>query len=101
MTARIYRPSRTATQSGEARSKLWILEFAPESPPDIDPLMGWTGSRDMKREVQLRFGTKEEAIAYAEKNCIAYEVEPQKETSRKLQSYSDNFRSTRFGQWTH
>ena len=101
MTARIYRPSRTATQSGEARTKLWVLEFAPESSPEIDPLMGWTGSRDMKREVRLRFGSKDEAVAYAERNGIGYTVEPAKETSRKLISYSDNFRTTRVGQWTH
>jgi hypothetical protein len=101
MKARIYRPSRSATQSGEARSKLWILEFAPELAPEIDPLMGWTGSRDMRREVRLSFGSKEEAIAYAEKNGIAYRVEPPNETRRKLISYSDNFKSTRLGQWTH
>ncbi|MFZ0557947.1 MAG: ETC complex I subunit [Methylovirgula sp.] len=101
MKARIYLPSRSATQSGEARSKLWVLEFVPELPPEIDPLMGWTGSRDMRRQVTLNFGTKEEAIAYAEKNKIAYWVEPPKETKRKLISYSDNFKSTRLDQWTH
>ncbi|HLH10283.1 MAG TPA: ETC complex I subunit [Methylovirgula sp.] len=101
MTARIYRPGRSATQSGEALSKLWVLEFAPEFAPDIDPLMGWTGSRDMRREVRLRFGSMEEAIAYAEKNGIAYTLEPPKETKRQLISYSDNFRSTRHGLWTH
>jgi hypothetical protein len=101
MTARIYRPSRSTTQSGEARSKLWVLEFAPQLPPEIDPLMGWTGSRDMRREVKLSFGTQEEAVAYAEKNCIPYEIEPPTETKRKLISYSDNFRSTRRGLWTH
>jgi ETC complex I subunit conserved region len=101
MKARIYRPSRSTTQSGEARSKLWVLEFAPELPQEIDPLMGWTGSRDMRREVKLSFGSKEEAVAYAEKNCIPYEIERPNETRRKLISYSDNFKSTRLGQWTH
>jgi hypothetical protein len=100
MKARIYRPSRTATQSGEAR-QLWVLEFVPELAPEIDPLMGWTGSREMRREVTLNFGTKEEAIAYAEKNNITYWVEIPKETKRKLISYSDNFKSTRLDQWTH
>jgi hypothetical protein len=101
MTARIYRPSRSTTQSGEARSKLWVLEFAPELPTEIDPLMGWTGSRDMRREIKLSFGSKEEAVAYAEKNGIAYKVERPHESRRKLISYSDNFKSTRLGQWTH
>ncbi len=101
MKARIYRPSRSATQSGEARSKLWVLEFAPELAPEIDPLMGWTGSRDMRREVKLNFATQEEAIAYAEKNNVAYWVEPPKEERRKLISYADNFKATRLDQWTH
>ena len=101
MKARIYRPSRSTTQSGGARSKLWLLEFVPELPPEIDPLMGWTGSQDMRREVRLNFGTKAEAVAYAGKHGIAYEVEEPSETKRKLISYSDNFKSTRRGLWTH
>ncbi|MFZ1079809.1 MAG: ETC complex I subunit, partial [Methylovirgula sp.] len=92
MKARIYLPSRSAMQSGEARSKLWVLEFAPELAPEIDPLMGWTGSRDMRREIKLSFGSEAEAVAYAQKNGIAYEIEPPKETRRKLMSYSDNFK---------
>jgi hypothetical protein len=101
MTARIYRPGRTATQSGQAKSKLWVLEFAPEFAPQIDSLMGWTGSRDMRRQVRLHFGTQEEAIAYADKNGIPYLLEEPRPIARKIQSYSDNFKSTRVGQWTH
>jgi NADH dehydrogenase ubiquinone Fe-S protein 4 len=101
MKARIYRPSRSATQSGDACSKLWVLEFVSELPPEIDPLMGWTGSRDMRREIKLNFGTQEEAISYAEKNNLAYSIEPPKEERRKLISYSDNFKATRLDQWTH
>ncbi len=101
MTARIYRPARTATQSGSARTKLWVLEFEPESPREIDPLMGWTSSSDMKSQVRLSFGDKEEAIAYAKKRGLAYRVEEPKPDTPKIVSYSDNFRSTRLGQWTH
>ncbi|QXX73993.1 ETC complex I subunit [Methylovirgula sp. HY1] len=101
MTARIYRPTRTATQSGEARSLFWILEFAPSTPQDIDPLMGWTGSSDMKRQIRLRFGSEEEAIAYARKNGLAYRVEQPVKVTRKIMAYADNFKSTRHGLWTH
>jgi len=101
MTARIYRPSRTATQSGEARSQFWVLEYAPETPPDIDPLMGWTGSTDMKRQIRLSFGSEEEAIAYAKKQGIAYRVEEPSKVARRIQAYADNFKSTRHGLWTH
>ncbi len=75
MTARIYRPSRTTTQSGIARAKLWVLEFEPAAPRQIDPLMGWTSSGDMTSQVRLNFATKEEAIAYAGKNGLSYRVE--------------------------
>jgi hypothetical protein len=101
MTARIYRPSRTTTQSGIARSKLWVLEFEPAAPRQIDPLMGWTSSGDMKSQVRLNFATKEEAIAYAGKNGLSYWVEDTKPAPRKILSYSDNFKTTRRGQWTH
>ena len=74
MTARIYKPARTAMQSGHAKTKEWVLDYEPEQPPTIEPLMGWTSSADMKQQVQLRFDTKEEAIAYCERHGIAYQV---------------------------
>jgi ETC complex I subunit conserved region len=101
ITARIYRPSRTATQSGVARAKLWILEFEPAAAREIDPLMGWTSSRDMRSQVRLKFATKEEAVAYAGKNGLNYRIEEPNPVPRKLLSYSDNFKSTRVDQWTH
>jgi ETC complex I subunit conserved region len=101
MTARIYRPTRATVQSGKARAKYWLLEYEPEFARQIEPLMGWTSSSDMKSQVKLEFGTKEEAIAYAEKHGIAFRVEEWKPTPRKTISYSDNFRSTRHDLWTH
>ncbi len=101
MVARIYKPAKTAMQSGEGRTKEWVLEFAPASPREIEPLMGWTGTRDMRAEVELAFGTKDEAMAYAEREGIAYQVfEP---APRKMirKSYADNFKYGRIGRWTH
>ena len=100
MTARIYLPARTAMQSGQGKDK-WILEFEPETPRAIEPLMGWTSSSDMKAQVRLRFATKEEAIAYAEREGVAYRVEEPKPVKRKIVSYSDNFRHNRTAPWTH
>ena len=74
MAARIYKPAKTAMQSGSARSQDWVLEFEPETPREIEPLMGWTSSGDMKSQIRLSFDSKEEAIAYAERNGIAYHV---------------------------
>jgi hypothetical protein len=101
MSARIYRPTRSATQSGQACSQFWVLEFAPEAAQDIDPLMGWTGSGDMKRQIRLKFGSEEEAIAYAQKHGLAYRVEQPEKVARKILAYADNFKSTRLGLWTH
>src|SRR5512145_2396777 len=74
MTARIYKPARTAMQSGPARTKEWVLEYEPAAAREIDPLMGWTSSRDMKAQIRLSFDTKAEAIAYADRNAIPYRV---------------------------
>ncbi len=101
MSARIYRPSRTATQSGHANAKHWVLEFEPAEPRQIDPLMGWTSSGDMTSQVRLNFATKEEAVAYADKNGLSYRVEESKPGARRIQSYADNFKSTRIDLWTH
>jgi hypothetical protein len=101
MAARIYKPARTAMQAGLAQTKEWVLEFEPEAPRAIEPLMGWTSSSDMRSQVRLAFGTKEEAVAYAEHNGIAYTVsepEPRRPTRK---TYADNFKFGRIGSWTH
>jgi hypothetical protein len=100
MTARIYQPARTATQSGQGKDK-WVLEYEPEVARSIDPLMGWTSSSDMKSQIKLQFDTKEEAIAYAERNGVAYRVEEPKPATRKIMSYSDNFAPNRVVPWSH
>src|SRR5580658_2987545 len=100
MTAKIYRPSRTAMQSGDAKDK-WLLEYEPETARQIEPLMGWTSSTDMRSQIKLRFDTQEEAVAYAQRNGIAYRIEERKESTRKVVSYSDNFRTNRAIPWSH
>jgi hypothetical protein len=101
MTARISRPAKTAMQSGSAKSDRWLLEYEPEAARSVEPLMGWTSSTDMKSQIRLWFDTRDEAIAYATRNGIAYRVEEPREATRKAVSYSDNFKYTRVGQWTH
>jgi hypothetical protein len=101
MTARIYKPARTAMQSGNAKTKLWLLEYEPEAPRVVEPLMGWTSSTDMKSQIRLRFATKEEAVAYCEREGIPYQVMEPKEPARRAIAYSDNFAFQRRGLWTH
>lgn len=101
MPARIYKPARTAMQSGTARTRLWLLEFEPEAPRQVEPLMGWTSSADTKQQLRLYFATKEEAVAYCEKHGIAYQVSEPKQPARRKIAYADNFAFKRVGQWTH
>jgi len=101
MTARIYKPARTAMQSGTAKTKEWVLDYEPDQPRTVEPLMGWTSSGDMKQQLRLYFDTKDEAIAYCERNAIAYELFESTPHKRAQISYSDNFAFTRRGAWTH
>jgi NADH dehydrogenase ubiquinone Fe-S protein 4 len=101
MSARIYSPAKTAMQSGKAKTGHWVLEFEPEKPRKIDPLMGYTTSGDMKSQISLTFNTREEAVAYAEKHGIAFRVQEPKEAKRRQISYAENFRYDRKIPWTH
>jgi hypothetical protein len=101
MTARIYKPAKTAMQSGTAKTKEWVLDYEPEQPREIEPLMGWTSSGDMRQQVQLRFDSAEEAIAYCERQGIAYQVFQSTPPARRVISYADNFAFNRRDPWTH
>jgi len=95
MKVRIFRPAKTAMQAGEARTLKWLLEFEPATPRLRDPLMGWTGSRDTRRQVLLTFDTLEEAIAYADRQGYTYSVQVPHRPKRRPKSYAENFRYRR------
>jgi NADH dehydrogenase ubiquinone Fe-S protein 4 len=99
--ARIYKPAKTAMQSGTAKNKDWVLDYEPSEPREVEPLMGWTSSGDMRQQLHLRFETKQEAIAYCERHGIPYQVAEPKERARRGISYADNFAYTRRSPWTH
>jgi hypothetical protein len=101
MRARIYQPTKNAMQSGKARTKQWVLEYEPETPSVIDPLMGWTGSDDMRQQVCLEFDNAEEAQAYAMRHAIPYQIFEPHLPSQKSKSYSENFRFDRKVPWSH
>jgi hypothetical protein len=101
MVARIYKPARTAMQSGQAKTKEWLLVYEPEVARQIEPLMGWTASSDMKQQLRLSFASQEEAVAYAERHRIPFRVFEPKEPARRKIAYADNFSFRRVGQWTH
>ena len=101
MLARIFKPAKTAMQSGKAGPIKWVLEYAPETRAAADPLMGYTSQVDMRRQIRLEFDTREEAIAYAERNAIPYTAAPAHDPAAKKISYADNFRFSRPQPWTH
>ncbi len=100
MEVRIFKPAKTAMQQGRAVGERWVLEFEPGA-RQVEPLMGWTSSKDTRRQVSLRFDSKEAAIAYAEKQGLMYSLEAPRERKVKPKAYADNFRFDRPHAWTH
>jgi len=103
MLARIYQPAKSAMTQGRANTEGWILEYAPQERKRIDPLMGWTGSGDTRRQVRLRFETKEAAIDYATRHGLAHYVEEEKPRRQNVRpmGYAGNFAHNRRTSWTH
>lgn len=101
MLARIFRPAKTAMQSGKAKSQGWVLKFEPSAARNPDPLMGWTQTRDTTGQVRLPFDTQEEAVAYAERHGIAFQLSDAQPQKRILKAYADNFAYGRKVPWTH
>ncbi len=103
MRARIFQPARTAMSSGTAKTKHWVLEYAPASARDIDPLMGWTSSSDTQSQVRLTFDSRDAAEEYAKDHGIDAQVfEPKKRKANiRPRGYGENFATDRRGAWTH
>jgi hypothetical protein len=101
MLARIFRPAKTAMQSGRASTRDWVLVFEPNSARVPDPLMGWTQTTDTDGQIRLTFDTREAAVAYARRHGIAFEVLPDPEVKRIVKAYADNFAFQRKQPWTH
>jgi hypothetical protein len=100
MKVRIFKPTKTAMQSGQGKTKEWLLESEP-APKEVDALMGWTGSRNTMEQVQLFFPSLDEAKAYAEKSGWQHTVELPHTRPVRPKAYADNFAYNRLGRWTH
>ena len=103
MRARIYKPAKTAMSSGTAKTRHWVLEFAPAAAREVDPLMGWTSSSDMNSQVRLRFDTLEAAQEYAKAHGIdAAVLKPKaRKPNIRPRGYGENFATDRKGRLTH
>lgn len=99
--ARIYRPEKIATQSGERKTKAWVLEYDPERKRTRDELTGWTGSDDMRSQVRMEFPSQEAAVEYVKRKGIEYELKIPSEQKAQVKSYTDNFNAKRRDLWTH
>ncbi|MCK5424239.1 MAG: ETC complex I subunit [Emcibacter sp.] len=91
MTARIYCPTKNAMQSGMKNTCNWILEYIAEKGKNLDPLMGWTGSSDMNGQISLKFVSKDDAVSYAKRNGITYEITEPKARKVRIRAYADVF----------
>jgi ETC complex I subunit conserved region len=92
---RIYRPAKTAMQSGIAKTRDWVLEYEPATPREPDPLMGWASAGDTLNEVRLKFATLDAAVEFARKRGLEYTVIPPEQRTIRPKSYADNFRYDR------
>lgn len=102
MFARIYRPAKTAMQSGKSKADHWVLEFEQQAARQTDPLMGWTSGSDMdSNQVRLTFETKDAAIAYAKERQIPHQVMDRDDPKPVIKTYADNFAFRRRVPWTH
>lgn len=103
MRARIFQPAKTAMSSGTAKTKHWVLEFAPAQARSVDPLMGWTSSADTQSQVSLTFDTKEAALDYAQDRGIDAQVQEPNRRKPNVRpgGYGENFATNRRGAWTH
>jgi len=99
--ARIYQQPKNAMQSGMANTHDWVFEYQPAVARRADPLMGWIGSNDTQAQVRLKFDSRDEAVAYATANGIAFDVELPKIKQFRPKAYADNFKNSRAENWTH
>ncbi len=90
MTARIYQPTKSVTQSGRAKDN-WVLEYAQDGKREIDGLMGWTGSADTRAQIKMKFSSRDDAESYARKQGLNYDLQEPQQRRVRPKSYTDNF----------
>ena len=101
MTIKIYKPSKTAMQSGFGKTKKWLAEFISEKQTEKDSLMGWNSSADTQAQIRIFFDSKEQAIDWAKNNNYQYFLDEPKLKKVKIKSYSSNFDTNKKESWTH
>lgn len=90
LKAKIYRPAKTAMQSGRAKARKWVFEYVPMQKNSPEPLMGWNSGGTIQ-QIRLEFDSEEAAIAYAREKGVAYETIEPKKRLYKPKSYAANY----------
>ena len=101
MTFKIYKPSKTAMQSGFGKTKEWLAEYISNAETVKDSLMGWNSSSDTKSQIKVFFDSKIQAIEWAKNNNHQYYVEEPTIRKVKIKSYASNFDINKKESWTH
>jgi len=86
-------------QSGDKNQYQWQITWKNRQRWS-NPLMGWTSTADPMSNIKLTFDSKEDAVAYAEKNGWKMEVRPETAVANEnvpagTNNYSQNFLSKR------
>ena len=95
MKIKIYKPAKSATQSGKFKFK-WIVEFEEEiNHRSIDPQTKWVSTNSTESQLRFSFNSKEEAVDFAkkqsEKHNLQIEIQEQKISQITKKCYADNF----------
>ncbi|MES2961755.1 MAG: NADH dehydrogenase ubiquinone Fe-S protein 4 [Pseudomonadota bacterium] len=92
MKVKIFRPAKSAMQSGKRNIKKWLMEPIEENNiRSVSPVTGWVSASNTSSQLEFVFENKEEAIKFAEKRGFEYEVEEPKEAVVVKKSYAANF----------
>ena len=92
MKVHIYKPSKSTMQSGHGKTNKWVLEYELASKRTPEPLMGWVSSEDTNNQIQLKFDTQEEAVAFAQAKGWNYTVAVSHDRHIRPRNYMDNFK---------
>lgn len=87
----IYKPTKSAMQSGLNNTKKWCLTNTDINETYINSRFCWVGSSNPEKQVKLYFIDLESAKNFANKNNYDYEVIKPNETNFIKKSYSENF----------
>ncbi len=91
MRVKIYKPTKTAMQSGRAKTRAWVLESVPTHRKAPEAIMGWVSSKDTLSQIRLTFDSAEQAMAYAQEKGWEFTVLPEKTRTIRPKNYASNF----------